>query len=107
MSQARWHRGSRLEAESATIYDISIKPFDLKDLMARAVSTSTLSKTLLSDGISFLAQRRGFAAAAEAVRRSPAAEDKAAAVAQLLAGKRDPDPWVPDPVTGYYRPWPS
>ncbi|KAJ3696393.1 hypothetical protein LUZ61_000098 [Rhynchospora tenuis] len=72
--------------------------------MARAVSTSTLSKTLLSDGISFLAQRRGFAAAAEAVRRSPAAEDKAAAVAQLLAGKRDPDPWVPDPVTGYYRP---
>jgi Late embryogenesis abundant protein len=41
------------------------------------------------------------------VRRGTKADDKAA-VAQLLAAKRvaaaDPDPWVPDPVTGYYRP---
>ncbi|KAJ1692106.1 hypothetical protein LUZ63_008804 [Rhynchospora breviuscula] len=74
--------------------------------MARALSTSAaFSKTLLS--VSFLAPRRGFAAAAEtavSVRRSPTADDKAAAavaVAQLFA---HPDPWVPDPVTGYYRP---
>ncbi|KAJ3691811.1 hypothetical protein LUZ61_020975 [Rhynchospora tenuis] len=78
--------------------------------MARALSTFSPFKSLLSDGISVFICRRGFAAAAEAVRRSPKADDKAAAVAQLLAGKRrvagaaDPDPWVPDPVTGYYRP---
>jgi Late embryogenesis abundant protein len=56
---------------------------------------------------SIVLYRRGFAAAAEEVRRGAKAEDKAA-VAQLLAEKRvaaaDPDPWVPDPVTGYYRP---
>ncbi|KAJ4775999.1 hypothetical protein LUZ62_060256 [Rhynchospora pubera] len=70
-------------------------------------------KSLLSVSVSFLAQRKGFAAVAQTARPSPIADDKAAAavaVAQLLAGKRvvvgaaDPDPWVPDPVTGYYRP---
>ena len=69
--------------------------------MARVLSTSPLCKTLLSQS------RRGFAAAAETMRRSSKAEDKAA-VAQLLAGKRvvgaDSVSWVPDPVTGYYRP---
>lgn len=46
-------------------------------------------------------------AAEAAGRRSTKAEEKAA-VAQLLARKRvagaDPDSWIPDPVTGYYRP---
>ncbi|KAJ4776001.1 hypothetical protein LUZ62_060258 [Rhynchospora pubera] len=79
--------------------------------MARALSTSISSpfKTLLSvsHATSFLMQRSGFAAAAaaEAVRRSPKAEDKAAAVARKrIARSADPHPWIPDPVTGCYRP---
>lgn len=45
---------------------------------------------------------------AEAGRRSPKTEEMETAT-KLLAGKRvaagvDPDPWIPDPVTGYYRP---
>ncbi|XP_078158783.1 late embryogenis abundant protein 2-like [Carex rostrata] len=74
--------------------------------MARALSSSPLFKTLLSDGISFLAKRRGFAAAVETVRRSPKTEEMEA-VTKSVAGKRvadaDPIPWVPDSA-GYYRP---
>ncbi|KAJ1692107.1 hypothetical protein LUZ63_008805 [Rhynchospora breviuscula] len=74
--------------------------------MARALSTGSSSpfKTLLSDAVSFLMQRRGFAAAAAAaadvLRRSPKAEDKAAAAPVAP----HPHPWVPDPLTGCYRP---
>lgn len=51
-----------------------------------------------------MVHNRGFAAATEAVRRSLKAE-KAEAATKLLAAKRaDPNAWVPDPVTGYYRP---
>jgi Late embryogenesis abundant protein len=71
-------------------------------LMARALSTSPLFKTLL-----FPAPGRAFIAAAQAVRPATKPDDKAP-LAQLFAAKRvaaaHPDPWVPDPVTGYYRP---
>ncbi|XP_072996810.1 late embryogenesis abundant protein Lea5-like [Typha latifolia] len=56
--------------------------------------------------LALLAYRRGYsAAAAAAAARVRAAEEKAV----MVAAKREADSaakasWVPDPVTGYYRP---
>ncbi|KAM3353139.1 hypothetical protein ACQJBY_024366 [Aegilops geniculata] len=64
--------------------------------------------------VSLLAQRRGYSAAAAMVKgagRSAAAEEKTAVAAKsAMAARKDVGAgaekaaWVPDPVTGYYRP---
>ncbi|XP_048568399.1 protein SENESCENCE-ASSOCIATED GENE 21, mitochondrial-like [Triticum urartu] len=65
--------------------------------------------------VSLLAQRRGYSAAATMVKgagRSAAATEEKTAVAakSAMAAKKDVGTgaekaaWVPDPVTGYYRP---
>ncbi|XP_008789853.1 late embryogenesis abundant protein Lea5-like [Phoenix dactylifera] len=79
--------------------------------MARALSNATIVAAL-SDGIALLAGRRGYSSAAAAVagRRSrTVVEEKAAAAAMKSCGCLEPaaapsSSWVPDPVTGYYRP---
>ncbi|KAF7031963.1 hypothetical protein CFC21_043202 [Triticum aestivum] len=65
--------------------------------------------------VSLLAQRRGYSAAAAMVkgarRSAPAAEEKTAVAAKSAMAARkevgasaEKAAWVPDPVTGYYRP---
>ncbi|KAJ3676132.1 hypothetical protein LUZ60_003544 [Juncus effusus] len=77
--------------------------------MARALSSSPLFSSLLSNATAILS-RRGYSVAAEAVRRNLTIEEKTAAVSSFIQSKRvngsdlDSNSWVPDPVTGYYRP---
>ncbi|PKA50971.1 Late embryogenesis abundant protein Lea5 [Apostasia shenzhenica] len=77
--------------------------------MARAICSGRALVTALSDGISSLTSRRGFSAAS-AAGRGMLAEEKAV----MMKGKNDAaalgsdsaaaSAWVPDPVTGCYRP---
>eukprot|EP00178_Gracilaria_changii_P025525 TRINITY_DN78649_c0_g1_i1.p1 TRINITY_DN78649_c0_g1~~TRINITY_DN78649_c0_g1_i1.p1 ORF type:complete len:101 (-),score=19.80 TRINITY_DN78649_c0_g1_i1:184-486(-) len=77
--------------------------------MARALSNATLIAAL-SDGIALLASRRGYSsasAAAVAGRGSrTVVEEKAAAAMKNNGGLESAaaSSWVPDPVTGFYRP---
>ncbi|KAF3340639.1 late embryogenesis abundant protein Lea5-like protein [Carex littledalei] len=81
--------------------------------MARALSNCTSISSLFFDGISAHIQRRVYATAAattEAVRESRKVEEK---IAGSPGGKRvtgsdtkkeSSGSWIPDPITGYYRP---
>ncbi|EHA8590077.1 Late embryogenesis abundant protein Lea5 [Cocos nucifera] len=78
--------------------------------MARALSNATLIAAL-SDGIALLASRRGYSsasAAAVAGRGSrTVVEEKAVPAAMKNNGGLESaaaSSWVPDPVTGFYRP---
>ncbi|KAK8959430.1 Late embryogenesis abundant protein Lea5 [Platanthera guangdongensis] len=76
--------------------------------MARALINGKIFTTILSDAI--IATGKRFSAAAGASERRMTAEEKAL----LMKGLKDKTaeesdqavsaPWVPDPVTGYYRP---
>ncbi|KAG8045341.1 hypothetical protein GUJ93_ZPchr0008g12654 [Zizania palustris] len=65
-----------------------------------------------SSCVSLLAQRRGYSVAAAMVKGAGRrADEKKAAAATAAAAKRtmaknaeEKTAWVPDPVTGYYRP---
>ncbi|XP_022144227.1 indole-3-acetic acid-induced protein ARG2 [Momordica charantia] len=75
--------------------------------MARSVSSVKVLSALVADGFSSALSRRGYAAASQGVSSSAA---KAAGVNLLKksgedrVGSSEKVSWVPDPVTGYYRP---
>ncbi|GMH25956.1 hypothetical protein Nepgr_027799 [Nepenthes gracilis] len=75
--------------------------------MARSFSNANLLSAVLVDSISLALNRRGYAAASQggvvsnlarggSARMGKAAQDEVARSAE--------NSWVPDPVTGYYRP---
>ncbi|MHC5589713.1 hypothetical protein ACYTW9_27130, partial [Escherichia coli] len=73
--------------------------------MARALCNASFAAAL-SDGIAILANRRGYAAAAAAavtVARSTTVEQKPVKGAVTGATEATTS-WVPDPITGCYRP---
>ncbi|XP_010931673.1 late embryogenesis abundant protein Lea5-D [Elaeis guineensis] len=77
--------------------------------MARALSGATTLAAALSDGIAVYISRRGYAAVTGTVvsRGRSSAEEKAVRKATVSSGSSSgssSDSWVPDPVTGYYRP---
>ncbi|XP_038972224.1 late embryogenesis abundant protein Lea5-D-like [Phoenix dactylifera] len=77
--------------------------------MARALSSATTLAATLSDGIAVLISRRGYAAVTgtAASRGRSSVEEKTvrkAAVGSSSSSGSSSDSWVPDPVTGYYRP---
>ncbi|XP_038978568.1 late embryogenesis abundant protein Lea5-like [Phoenix dactylifera] len=73
--------------------------------MARALSNATLI-AVLSDGIALLASRRGYSAVAGRGSRTVVEEKVAAAAMKRDGGLESAasSSWVPDPVTGFYRP---
>ncbi|XP_064989776.1 late embryogenesis abundant protein Lea5-D-like [Musa acuminata AAA Group] len=74
--------------------------------MARSLSGAAALAASLSDSITLFVNRRGYAAAAAAVGR-PA--EKKPVVRKVVdsstaAASGSSNSWIPDPVTGYYRP---
>ncbi|KAI9181729.1 hypothetical protein LWI28_017975 [Acer negundo] len=73
--------------------------------MARSISNAKLFSTFVVDGISNAINRRGYAAAAAAsqgvLSRGSGMVKK---TVEEIAGSTEKVAWVPDPVTGYYRP---
>ncbi|KAH6755495.1 senescence-associated gene 21 protein [Perilla frutescens var. hirtella] len=67
--------------------------------MARSYSSAKAISALITNKISDVAARRGYAAATHTVRVG-------APNVMLKKGTEEPAKisWVPDPVTGYYRP---
>ncbi|KAL3626005.1 hypothetical protein CASFOL_029554 [Castilleja foliolosa] len=67
--------------------------------MSRSFSNAKLVSALITDKISAVVARRGYAAAASQPR---------AGASNVIFKKGTEEttetPWVPDPVTGYYRP---
>ncbi|XP_022757954.1 protein SENESCENCE-ASSOCIATED GENE 21, mitochondrial-like [Durio zibethinus] len=78
--------------------------------MARSFSNARLFSTFVVDGISQAISRRGYAAASQGVVSNGVREGAArnAAVVKKtgeeMAGAKEKVSWVPDPVTGCYRP---
>ncbi|XP_078158073.1 late embryogenesis abundant protein Lea5-D-like [Carex rostrata] len=84
--------------------------------MARATSNCTSIYFFLFDGISAHIQRKVYTTAAtttEAVRQSSKVEEKVADISASSGGKQvtrsdtkkeSAGTWIPDPITGYYRP---
>ncbi|KAK8540948.1 hypothetical protein V6N13_060996 [Hibiscus sabdariffa] len=80
--------------------------------MARSFSNAKLFSTFVVDGmrISNVFSRRGYAASAQGIVssngiRGGAGRSAAAAVKKEIAGgAKEKVSWVPDPVTGCYRP---
>ncbi|XVE77596.1 hypothetical protein DITRI_Ditri13aG0076100 [Diplodiscus trichospermus] len=78
--------------------------------MARSFSNAKLFSTFVVDGISNAVSRRGYAAASQGVVSSGirgAAARNAAVVKKAgeeMTGAKEKVSWVPDPVTGCYRP---
>ncbi|MBA0610507.1 hypothetical protein Godav_011348 [Gossypium davidsonii] len=80
--------------------------------MARSLSNAKLFSTFVVDGISNVISRRGYAAASQGIVSSGirgGAGRSAATVAKktgedMSGGAKEKVSWVPDPVTGCYRP---
>lgn len=76
--------------------------------MARSFSNAKLLSALVADNISLAINRRGYAAASQGVVASGArgggARSGAMARKQGEEKVGSTSAWVPDPVTGYYRP---
>ncbi|XVF32793.1 hypothetical protein REPUB_Repub17cG0113300 [Reevesia pubescens] len=80
--------------------------------MARSFSNAKLFSVFVVDGISNAISRRGYAAATQGVAssgvRGGAARSAASVVKKTagedMAGTKEKVSWVPDPVTGCYRP---
>ncbi|KAF3436465.1 hypothetical protein FNV43_RR23557 [Rhamnella rubrinervis] len=79
--------------------------------MARSFSNAKLLSALVVDGFSKAITRRGYAAAAsQGVVASRGATTGAArnvvnkSGEEMVAPNTDKVSWIPDPVTGYYRP---
>ncbi|KAJ1412611.1 Late embryogenesis abundant protein [Sesbania bispinosa] len=69
--------------------------------MARSFANANLLSALVLDGFSNTLTRRGYAAATQGAMKGPkmgpkSGEDKGASTYKVS--------WVPDPVTGYYKP---
>ncbi|KAK1291873.1 Late embryogenesis abundant protein Lea5-D [Acorus calamus] len=68
------------------------------DQMARSLSNAII-RSALSDGVPVLIRRRGYSATTAAM------EEKKKVAAAVMGKKTEAETsWVPDPVTGYYRP---
>lgn len=78
--------------------------------MARSISNVKIFSAVIADGFSNAINRRGFAAAASqgAMSSSPRATRPTGMVKKSLEEKvgstADKVSWIPDPITGYYRP---
>ncbi|EOX95115.1 hypothetical protein QUC31_004859 [Theobroma cacao] len=74
--------------------------------MARSFSNAKLFSTFVADGISNAISRRGYAAASQGVVSGGAARNAAVVkkTGEEMAGAKEKVSWVPDPVTGFYRP---
>ena len=75
--------------------------------MARSVSHAKLISAFVFDRISVVASRRGYAAASQGAVSSSVKGGGARSNLMLKKGGEDSaktTSWVPDPVTGYYRP---
>lgn len=77
--------------------------------MARSLSNAKLFSAFVADGISKAIYKRGYAAASQgAVSRGTGGPRSAAAVmkksVEEMTGSTEKVSWVPDPVTGVYRP---
>ncbi|KAK9281911.1 hypothetical protein L1049_004819 [Liquidambar formosana] len=75
--------------------------------MARSLSSAKLLSAFVVDEISVAINRRGYTAASQGVASNVARGGGARMVkkqGEEIAGKTETSPWVPDPVTGYYRP---
>ncbi|XWS46628.1 hypothetical protein CRYUN_Cryun14cG0084900 [Craigia yunnanensis] len=78
--------------------------------MARSFSNVKLFSTFIVDGISNAISRRGYAAASQGIVssgvRGGAARNAAVVkkTGEEMAGAKEKVSWVPDPVTGCYRP---
>ncbi|KAK1279217.1 Late embryogenesis abundant protein Lea5-D [Acorus gramineus] len=80
--------------------------------MARSLSNAII-RSALSDGVPVLIRRRGYSATAAAMEEkkrgysatTAAMEEKKKVAAAVMRKKTEAETsWVPDPVTGYYRP---
>ncbi|KMT06037.1 hypothetical protein BVRB_7g163660 [Beta vulgaris subsp. vulgaris] len=69
--------------------------------MARSLSNAKVFFSLVVDNISMASQRRGYAAASQGVAAVGRGSGKSG---QEERGRSAENSWVPDPVTGYYRP---
>ncbi|XWS76587.1 hypothetical protein CRYUN_Cryun01aG0189300 [Craigia yunnanensis] len=74
--------------------------------MARSFSNAKLFSTFVVDGISNAISRRGYAAASQGGIRGGAAMNPAVVkkTGEEMAGAKEKVSWVPDPITGFYRP---
>ncbi|KAJ4727701.1 Late embryogenesis abundant protein Lea5 [Melia azedarach] len=78
--------------------------------MARSFSNAKLLSAFVVDGISNAVSRRGYATASPGVVSSVARGTGARSAAMLkksgeeMVGSTEKVSWVPDPVTGVYRP---
>ncbi|XWS31744.1 hypothetical protein CRYUN_Cryun23aG0102100 [Craigia yunnanensis] len=78
--------------------------------MARSFSNAKLFSTFVVDGISNAISRRGYAASSQGVVSSGVRGAAARNVAVVkktgegMAGTQEKVSWIPDPVTGFYRP---
>ncbi|KAJ8444026.1 hypothetical protein Cgig2_020872 [Carnegiea gigantea] len=72
--------------------------------MARSLSNAKTFVSLVADNLSVALQRRGYAAASQAVGEMGKRSGRMGKAAQEEMEKAAQNSWVPDPVTGYYRP---
>ncbi|GAV66965.1 LEA_3 domain-containing protein [Cephalotus follicularis] len=73
--------------------------------MARSFSNAKLLSALVADGVSNSIFRRGYAAASQgAVNRGTSTAAKSGAMVKITKEGSKEVSWVPDPVTGHYRP---
>ncbi|XP_009793725.1 late embryogenis abundant protein 2-like [Nicotiana tabacum] len=70
--------------------------------MARSLSNSKLYSTFVTDRLSLGVTRKGYAVAEVAGGRGGVAQSNM--MIMMKKGGEESAPWVPDPVTGYYRP---
>ncbi|KAG5592202.1 hypothetical protein H5410_042716 [Solanum commersonii] len=69
------------------------------------MARSSSNIKLLSDRFSLLVTRKGYAVAVSGGgRRGSELSNMMMMVMKLKGGDEDQSPWVPHPVTGYYRP---
>ncbi|KAB1671661.1 hypothetical protein FNE68_29640, partial [Klebsiella pneumoniae] len=72
--------------------------------MARSLSNAKTFVSLVADNLSVALQRRGYAAASQGVGEMGKRSGRMGTAAQEEMAKAAQNSWVPDPVTGYYRP---
>nr|UOI39568.1 LEA_3 domain-containing protein [Betula platyphylla]UVJ47649.1 LEA-3 domain-containing protein [Betula platyphylla] len=76
--------------------------------MARSLSNAKLLSALVADGFSTAINRRGYAAASQGMVASLARGSSGSRMVKKsgeeAVGSTEKVAWVPDPVTGYYRP---
>lgn len=71
--------------------------------MARSFSNVKIVSALVVDGLSSAISRRGYAAASQGIVSSVGRGSSGARMVKK-AVEEEKVSWIPDPVTGYYRP---